>query len=61
MMTKLQNTLRQIRLFEKMRAAAGRKRTPLRVSRLAEGEGEAALMLRTLALRSLSSPRRFRV
>ena len=51
-----------IRLVEKLRQAVirARKRAPLRVSRLAEGEGDAALLWRTLAMQSLDSPRRFR-
>lgn len=61
-MTQLQNTLSRIPLIDKMRRLTlwQPKAAPLRVSRLAEGEGEAAIVLRTLALRSLHAPRRFR-
>ncbi|NVK16402.1 MAG: hypothetical protein HWE35_19705 [Rhodobacteraceae bacterium] len=57
-MTKLQNKLRRMRLFEQMRQRgmvcnAGRD---LRVSRLTDEEGEEAIMLRTMAARSLTMP-----
>lgn len=57
-MTKLQDKLRHMRLFELMRqrgmaSGAGRK---LRVSRLTDEEGEEAILLRTLAARSLTLP-----
>lgn len=53
---------RQEKLFAKLRKTLEnwRDRAPLRVYRLAEGEEDAALMLRHLATQSLSSPRRFR-
>ncbi|UWQ81024.1 hypothetical protein K3725_08525 [Leisingera sp. S132] len=58
-MTKLQNKLRRMRLFELMRqrgmgSTAGHD---LRVSRLTDEEGEEAIMLRTMAARSLTMPR----
>ncbi|MEW2913654.1 hypothetical protein [Leisingera sp. JC11] len=62
-MTKLQNKLRHLRLFElkrqrEMGGHAGRK---LRVSRLTDEDGEEAIMLRTLAARSLTMPHSRRV
>ncbi|KIC19457.1 MULTISPECIES: hypothetical protein [unclassified Leisingera] len=62
-MTKLQNKLRRMRLFELMRqrgmgSNAGCK---LRVSRLTDEEGEEAILLRTLAARSLTTPHNRRV
>ncbi|UWQ51460.1 hypothetical protein K3720_08590 [Leisingera caerulea] len=57
-MTKLQNKLRHMRLFELMRqrdmvSHVSRK---LRVSRLTDDDGEEAILLRTLASRSLTTP-----
>ncbi|MDC0656617.1 hypothetical protein N6L27_01235 [Leisingera sp. SS27] len=57
-MTKLQNKLRRMRLFELMRqrgmtSNAGRE---LRVSRLTDEEGDEAILLRTMAARSLTMP-----
>ncbi|UWQ85255.1 hypothetical protein [Leisingera caerulea] len=57
-MTELQNKLRHMRLFELMRqrdmaSHVGRK---LRVSRLTDDDGEEAILLRTLASRSLTTP-----
>ncbi|MBY6065670.1 hypothetical protein KUW17_02890 [Leisingera aquaemixtae] len=62
-MTKLHSKLRHMRLFELMRqrGMAGHASRKLRVSRLTEEEGEEAVMLRTLAARSLTVPHSRRV
>lgn len=62
-MTKLQSKLRHMRLFELMsqREMARKARRELRVSRLTEEEGEEAVMLRTLAARSLTVPHSRRI
>lgn len=57
-MTKLQNKLRHMRLFELMhqREMASRVSRKLQVSRLTDDDGEEAILLRTLASRSLTTP-----
>ncbi|KIC37456.1 hypothetical protein [Leisingera sp. ANG-M7] len=57
-MTKLQNKLRRMRLFELMRqhGLARNAVRELQVSRLTDEEGEEAILLRTLAARSLTMP-----
>ncbi|MFY0311094.1 hypothetical protein ACFMBG_14475 [Leisingera sp. D0M16] len=57
-MTKLQSKLRDMRLFELMRQRemASRVSRKLRVSRLTDDDGEEAILLRTLASRSLTTP-----
>ncbi|UWQ34674.1 hypothetical protein K3555_09405 [Leisingera sp. M527] len=62
-MTKLQNKLRHMRLFELMRQRemASHVSRKLRVSRLADGEGDEAILLRDLATRSLTAPHSRRV
>ncbi|AHD03008.1 hypothetical protein [Leisingera methylohalidivorans] len=62
-MTKLQSKLRHTRLFDLMRQRemardASRK---LRVSRLTDGEGDEAILLRDLATRSLTAPHSRRI
>lgn len=58
-MTQLQNKLRHIRLFElfRQRGMNSHGGQAQRVSRLSEGEGEAAILLRRMAARSLATPR----
>ncbi|KIC08458.1 hypothetical protein RA19_21090 [Leisingera sp. ANG-M1] len=62
-MTKLQNKLRHLRLFELMRQRemASHVSRKLRVSRLTDGEGEEAILLRNLATRSLTTPHSRRI
>jgi len=57
-MTKLQNKLRHMRLFELMRQRemASHVSRKLRVSRLTDDDGEEAILLRPLASRSLTTP-----
>ncbi|WP_435659554.1 hypothetical protein [Leisingera caerulea] len=57
-MTKLQNKLRHMRLFELMRQRdmASHVSRKLRVCRLTDDDGEEAILLRTLASRSLTTP-----
>ncbi|WP_323775856.1 hypothetical protein [Leisingera sp.] len=62
-MTKLQSKLRHTRLFELMRRRemARHASLKLRVSRLTDGEGDEAILLRDLAARSLTAPHSRRI
>ncbi|OED47672.1 hypothetical protein [Leisingera sp. S232] len=57
-MTKLQNKLRRMRLLDliRQRSTASQATCNLRVSRLAEEDGEEAVLLRTQASLSLTAP-----
>jgi len=62
-MTKLQDKLRHLRLFELMRQRelASHVSRKLRVSRLTDDVGDEAILLRTLATRSLTAPHCHRI
>lgn len=62
-MTKLQNKLRHMRLFELMRQRemASHVSRKLRVSRLTDDDAEETILLRELAARSLTTPHSRRV
>ncbi|MEX0301683.1 MAG: hypothetical protein AB3N24_04610 [Leisingera sp.] len=62
-MTKLQDKLRHMRLFELMRQRemASHVNRKLRVSRLTDDEGDDAFYLRSMATRSLTAPHSRRI